>query len=406
MLFCVIVLLAVGEARKSYNGYKVVRLQLNGTKTSIQKEVQAVHSIADMHHLDIWATSTARGWVDIMIPPHLTTQVGSLFPGRQYTVTVADVQKDIDENERQSTISDKPDDIFSKFQPYSAISAWLVQQQQKHPTLAQGFVLGQSYEKNNINGILMSADSSFTKPLVYIECGIHAREWITPPHCLWFIDQILNEDPVNGPIILGNLTIAVVPVLNVDGYMYTFSNDRMWRKNRQPNERSNCVGTDLNRNWGYRWAPGSNPCDETYPGVTAFTGPETNAVKNFLAKFKTISFWDFHSYGGLWMSPWAYTCDEKPKDYAVMLAEMAASAAAVKAVNGNEYEYGDVCDVIYQASGSTCDFAYGTGNVIHSYGVETSGNSFVAPISDIIPLSTEIWAGVKTTLIIITGGKP
>lgn len=27
----------------------------------------------------------------------------------------------------------------------------------------------------------------------------------------------------------------------------------MWRKNRKPNSGSSCVGTDLNRNFGFQW---------------------------------------------------------------------------------------------------------------------------------------------------------
>jgi len=263
------------------------------------------------------------------------------------------------------------------------------------------FTLGKSYEKNDIFGIKIGND----KPLVYIECGIHAREWIAPTHCLWFIDQILNQDPDRSQL-LANFTFSIVPVLNVDGYLYTFDGERLWRKNRQPNSGSDCVGTDLNRNWGYQWDSGDDPCDDTYPGPSAFTGPEIVLVKNYLANAsKLVSFWDLHSYGGLWMSAWAYTCDAKPKDYSTMYKEMSAAAQAVQAVNGNSYSYGDVCDTIYQASGSTVDFSYGTGNVVASFATESYGDSFVVPASDIIPISTEIWAGLKTTLELIASGQ-
>ena len=29
--------------------------------------------------------------------------------------------------------------------------------------------------------------------------------------------------------------------------------DRLWRKNRRPNKGSECIGTDLNRNWQFQW---------------------------------------------------------------------------------------------------------------------------------------------------------
>jgi len=207
-------------------------------------------------------------------------------------------------------------------------------------------------------------------------------------------------------MFLGNFTLAIIPVLNVDGYMYTFSGDRMWRKNRQPNDGSDCMGTDLNRNWGYQWNGAGDPCDDAYPGTAPWTGPEVIAVKKFLENTRQlVSFWDLHSYGGLWMSPWAYTCDSKPKDYSTMEAEMANAAKAIQAVNGNQYSYGDVCDTIYQAYGSTVDYAYGTLNVVHSYASETVGSDFVVPSSDIVPLCSEIWAGMRATLTMIAQGQ-
>ena len=44
-----------------------------------------------------------------------------------------------------------------------------------------------------------------------------------------------------------------VPVFNPDGYQYTFTEDRLWRKTRSTNVNSTCVGTDANRNWDIMW---------------------------------------------------------------------------------------------------------------------------------------------------------
>ena len=45
--------------------------------------------------------------------------------------------------------------------------------------------------------------------------------------------------------------------VNPDGAEYDLDRldpYRAWRKNRQPNAGSTAIGTDLNRNYGYRWA--------------------------------------------------------------------------------------------------------------------------------------------------------
>jgi len=403
---------SASTTRKSYAGYQIVRLYFSSAKHAaspadrkeIHRQIEELQSVAKKFRLSIRATNQVEGWMDVLIPPLLNGLANQLFPGFRLKVKVPDVQEMIDENERQRILFDKPDDIFSNYQPYNVISDWLTTQQKQQPNLAKKFVLGQTSQNQDIYGLYIGAPQP-NKPMIYIECGIHACEWIAPTHCLWFIDQILNVDPDRSKL-LTNFTFAIIPVLNVDGYMYTFNGDRLWRKNRQPNDGSSCVGTDLNRNWGYQWQEGDDPCSDTYPGTAAFTGPEITSVRSFLQNATNIvSFWDFHSYGGLWMCPWAYTCDEKPKDYTLLSNEMAAATTAIQAVNGNSYNYGDICDTIYQAYGSSVDFAYGTVNIVHSFASETYGDDFVLPTDQIVPLCTEIWAGVKTTLVLIASGQ-
>lgn len=49
--------------------------------------------------------------------------------------------------------------------------------------------------------------------------------------------------------------------------------------------RTNANGVDLNRNWDWKWAgdPGTTPGAETYKGPSAFSEPETQALRNFVS---------------------------------------------------------------------------------------------------------------------------
>jgi carboxypeptidase T len=73
--------------------------------------------------------------------------------------------------------------------------------------------------------------------------------------------------------------IYLVFNLNPDGSEYDIATGsyRSWRKNRQPNSGSSAVGTDLNRNWGYRWGgcggSSGTPSSSTYRGPSAFSAP-------------------------------------------------------------------------------------------------------------------------------------
>ena len=65
--------------------------------------------------------------------------------------------------------------------------------------------------------------AGFNKPIIWIEAGIHAREWISPAVAT-FIFRELVEDYDEHPEYLDNFNWYFLPVANPDGYAYTFSN--------------------------------------------------------------------------------------------------------------------------------------------------------------------------------------
>ena len=148
---------------------------------------------------------------------------------------------------------------------------------------------------------LMALEIGTGDNIIAIDCGIHAREWISPAYCQWFIDQAINGRFAK---YTSDMKFLVQPVINPDGYSYTWTNDRMWRKNRRVNEGARCMGVDLNRNYEANWSgPGSssNPCSESYYGTSEFSEAESQAQRDYLdpyIKNKSLkAFLTFHSYG-------------------------------------------------------------------------------------------------------------
>ena len=79
-----------------------------------------------------------------------------------------------------------------------------------------------------------------------------------------------------------------MPCANPDGYIYSRTENRLWRKTRSPNG-NNCFGTDANRNFGYQWGTGGssdNPCSDTYMGSEAFSEIETKNIRQWLTMHK------------------------------------------------------------------------------------------------------------------------
>ena len=83
--------------------------------------------------------------------------------------------------------------------------------------------------------------------------------------------------------------LIVIPVVNIDGYAFTWTNNRLWRKSRNTNLGSSCTGTDLNRNYNDRWDSGigtsSNPCSSIFKGASPGSEPEIAATTTY---FKNI----------------------------------------------------------------------------------------------------------------------
>ena len=106
--------------------------------------------------------------------------------------------------------------------------------------------------------------------------------------------------------ILENVILYIAPTVNIDGYQYAWSTDRMWRKNRRPNA-GGSFGVDLNRNYPNPDFCGvgasSNPTSNTYCGTGALSEPETAASAAFIqylqANENLVAFFDQHTSGPL-----------------------------------------------------------------------------------------------------------
>jgi murein tripeptide amidase MpaA len=232
---------------------------------------------------------------------------------------------------------------------------------------------------------------------------ITIREWVTVTTVTYLADTLLRDYGVNANAtsLLDTYDILICPILNVDGYDYTWTSDRMWRKTRTPNNRSPCVGTDPNRNWEFHWGEAGtsdNACSDSYQGPSAASEVEVQAIQSYLYDHKDTlkGYINFHAYSQLWMSNWGYT-DQLPPDYETQNALSAAAVSAIKSTHGKVYDYGPIATTIYPASGSSADYTYGVCGIIYSYGVElrdTGTFGFLLPADQIIPQGEEIYAAV------------
>ncbi|KAK1867884.1 hypothetical protein I4F81_010381 [Pyropia yezoensis] len=170
--------------------------------------------------------------------------------------------------------------------------------------------------------------------------------------------------------LLTNVELLAAPITNPDGYAHT-AEDRLWRKNRNPNGGAgddgaapDCVGVDLNRNWGTDWgglyqAP-IDPCAGEYIGAGPFSEPEVAALRALVLATTPAVHLDVHAFGQLLLGPWSYT-DEPPPGLPISDPFWRHVAAVVTAARGAVYQYGKGSDRLYLASGIFPDWTYSVG---------------------------------------------
>lgn len=171
-----------------------------------------------------------------------------------------------------------------QYHRYNTINSFIKCLAAEYPDKATMFTIGQSWEGRDLTLLRITNNPRIAKTAVWIDGGIHAREWASPSAVTYMMQEFLeNSDKYKH--VLDNYDLYILPLSNPDGYEYSHTKDRLWRKTRSNHKRFGCVGVDPNRNWGYHWGgqgASGDPCDETYYGPKAFSEPETNAIKNFI----------------------------------------------------------------------------------------------------------------------------
>ncbi|ESN90282.1 hypothetical protein HELRODRAFT_123115, partial [Helobdella robusta] len=230
------------------------------------------------------------------------------------------------------------------------------------------------------------------RPVIFIDAGFHAREWIAPVTAINFISKLVNtSDPVMNFLTL-QYEFYILPLANPDGYEYSWIKDRLWRKTRSRYDDSTiCLGTDLNRNWDFFWAgegTSKNVCRENYCGPNAFSEPEARAIASFILSKSAnmIVYLSFHSYGQLFLAPWGYTTKVPADFYDMVSLQRTEAIEAIRKTTGAKYNVGSTGRILYLASGASDDWVKGVAGVKYSYTLElrdTGTHGFLLPESEI-----------------------
>lgn len=263
--------------------------------------------------------------------------------------------------------------------------------------ITQRFSIGTSQLGRTIWAVKISdnPNQNENEPQTLFDALIHAREPQSMATVMYFMDYLLENYGTNPEVtyLVNNREFYFVPCLNPDGYEYNRqtapNGGGTWRKNRRNN--SNSDGVDLNRNFGYKWGfdnigSSPNPSAETYRGPSAFSEPESQAIRNLTVGKNFKTYINYHSYNNSIIYPWGYNNTLTPDSL-----EYVEFASYMSRFNG--YDYGTSYQTLgYNSNGTARDYMYGEQNEkgkIFSYVFEvgSSSDGFWPPQSRIFPLA-------------------
>jgi len=285
----------------------------------------------------------------------------------------------------------------SKYHNYAETNAEIDQRLAAYPGIMSKRVIGTSYQGRNIVAIKVSDNvaTDESEPEVLFTFHQHAREHMTVEMALYLLRELGAGYGSDSRItnMVNNREIWIVPDLNPDGGEYDIASGsyRSWRKNRQPNSGSSYVGTDLNRNWNYKFGccggSSGSTSSETYRGASAESAPEVKVVANFVrgrivgGKQQITAGIDFHTYSELVLWPFGYTYSDTTTG---MTADdyNAFRTVGQKMAASNGYTAEQSSD-LYITDGSIDDYLWGTQKIFsytfEMYPTSSSGGGFYPP---------------------------
>ncbi len=190
----------------------------------------------------------------------------------------------------------------------------------------------------------------------------HAKEPVSLTQMIYFMWYILDHYEGNQDLqyLLQNTELYFIPCINPDGYIYNETKQPQgggqWRKNRRDNG-DGTFGVDLNRNYGHKWAhdnegSSGNPGSEVYRGPSAFSEPETQAVRDFVLDHDFKIALNYHAWGNFLIYPYGYT--DKPAEDREVFQDLAALLTSE-----NKFIHGTGIETLaYRTNGDADDWMY------------------------------------------------
>lgn len=302
---------------------------------------------------------------------------------------------------------------FTSYKQLADIYAYMDIQVAAHPDLVTKADIGDTIQSRDIFSFTITAPDepgnlAADRPVILWNGCQHAREWVSPMTVTYIASKLIDDADTDPEVaaLLSSVRFVIVPVTNPDGYLYSWSSERYWRKNRRDNPGSD-EGVDLNRNWDSTEFAGdgtsSDYSSDVYHGGSPFSEPETTALSTLATSFGNdlASHIDYHTYSQLILWPLGYatglvTPEPDRTNFINLSGDM---SALIQSISGEFYDPIQSWQ-LYAAAGTCSDWFYDDRGVT-SFTVELRPESgagfdgFSPPDTVILPTAQENWEAAK-----------
>lgn len=246
----------------------MLKLVLNSFKaydvTPNAEQIDELLQWRDEEGVDFWRAASAGYQSTVMIPPYLQDDFENFLKssGVEFKVKIEDVgevEKEFEADRIRRLEAKKIKPAFEPFATPSFDVYWSSNEMDtysrflasNYPHVVTREVIARSFEGRDVYALKISRGGFGNKPVIFMDGGMHAREWVSQASVMYLLHRMI-EDTVTSIELLNNVDWIIIPNLNPDGYNWAFTQDRMWRKNRNALN-STCLGVDLNRNFRFSW---------------------------------------------------------------------------------------------------------------------------------------------------------
>uniref|UniRef100_A0AAG5DGG9 Peptidase M14 domain-containing protein n=1 Tax=Anopheles atroparvus TaxID=41427 RepID=A0AAG5DGG9_ANOAO len=395
LLACALTLLSAVHGKQRYENYGVYKVDITdpGQLTLLQGLESSPNGYTFLDY-----PSGVNSSVEVVIAPGDKNTVERLFKKHSIpsTLLTSNLQQILDKERpsRRKLEGFGWEDYYTLEEIYEWIDGMVAQ----YPSVLSVSTIGQTYEGRDMKVIKLSYKAGNVG--IFIDANIHAREWITSATITWVLNELLTSEEPSVRFIAENYDWYIVPVANPDGFAYTHTTERLWRKTRTQHNLL-CYGTDPNRNFNFQWNNGgtsTTPCSDTYSGTAPESEVEVSNLTTFIRSIAaTVKLsLSIHSRGQYILFPFGYSNAPRAYNYQDLMQVGQRASVEIYKLYQKPYRVGTTADALYVASGISVDWAYAVGGIPLSYTYELRDQGefgFILPAEQIVPNAEELLEG-------------